>query len=87
VVANIQPIPFKVIPPVLLTVHNGRESILVNGWETLQTPAASYSNSLELGSKHFGLADMSQAREMMEVQVLEPWEFQHAISMLSSYFI
>jgi hypothetical protein len=65
VVADIQTIPLQIIPPLLLTVHNNRVFISVSRRETLQAPAASKTDCLQLGSKHFGPAYLSQAAEMM----------------------
>ena len=88
--AEIEPIPLQTIPPVFLAVHDDTETIVltaVGGRETLQAPAAPETDCLELRSKYFCLAYLSQAGEMIQIQVLEHWEFQHAIWMLGSYFI
>ena len=83
-----QPIPLQIIPPVLLAVHNDTRSIMgtaAGGWKTLQAPATLETDCLKLGSKHFGLAYLPKAGEMIQIQVLEPWEFQHAIWIPRSY--
>ena len=87
VVTDVQSIPLEVVPPVLLAVHGDTASIstaAVSGREAPQAPAAPETDSLELGGKHFGLAYLLQAGEIVQVQVLQPWEYQNAVC---SYFI
>ena len=87
VVTDVQSIPLEVVPPVLLAVHGDTASIStvgVGGREAPQAPAAPETDILELGGKHFGLAYLLQAGEIVQVQVLQPWEYQNAVC---SYFI
>ena len=87
VVTDVQPVPLELVPPVLLAVHGDTASIStvgVGGREAPQAPAAPETDSLELGGKHFGLAYLLQAGEIVQVQVLQPWESQHAVW---SYYI
>lgn len=89
VVPDVQPIPLQLLPPVLLAVDGDKTSILTvagSGWEAPQAPAAPETDSLELGSEYFSLANLLQAEQIMQAQVLELWEFKHAILMLGSYF-
>ena len=88
VVTDVQSIPLEVVPPVLLAVHGDTASIStvgVGGREAPQAPAAPETDILELGGKHFGLAYLLQAGEIVQVQVLQPWESQHAIWIPRSY--
>jgi len=88
VVTDVQPVPLEVVPPVLLAVHGDTASIStvgVGGREAPQAPAAPETDILELGGKHFGLAYLLQAGEIVQVQVLQPWESQHAIWIPRSY--
>ena len=88
VVTDFQPVPLELVPPVLLAVHGDTASIStvgVGGREAPQAPAAPETDSLELGGKHFGLAYLLQAGEIVQVQVLQPWEFQHAVWIPLSY--
>jgi len=90
VVTDVQSIPLEVVPPVLLAVHGDTASIStvgVGGREAPQAPAAPETDILELGGKHFGLAYLLQAGEIVQVHVLEPWEFQHAVWIPLSYYI
>ena len=90
VVTDVQSIPLEVVPPVLLAVHGDTASIStvgVGGREAPQAPAAPETDILELGGKHFGLAYLLQAGEIVQVQVLQPWEFQHAIWIPRLYYI
>ena len=87
VVTDVQSIPLEVVPPVLLAVHGDKGSMstaAVSGREAPQAPAAPETDSLELGGKHFGLAYLLQAGEIVQVQVLQPWEYQNAVW---SYYI
>lgn len=90
VVTDVQPVPLEVVPPVLLAVHRDKASIstsVVSGREAPQAPAAPESDSLQLRGKHFGLAYLLQAGEIMQVEVLQPWEFQHAVWIPRSYCV
>ena len=82
VVAGLHAVPLQLVPPVLLAVDGHRSAVLAaaggGGREAPEAPAASDVDGLEVGSVHLGLAYQLQTGEVMQVQVLEITEFQHA---------
>ena len=77
VVAGLHAVPLQLVPPVLLAV-DGHTAAGGDGREAPEAPAASDVDGLEVGSVHLGPAYQPQTGEVVQVQVLEITESQHA---------
>ena len=93
VVAGLHAVPLQLVPPVLLAVDGHRSAVLAaaggGGREAPEAPAASDVDGLEVGSVHLGPAYQLQTGEVVQVQVLELRESQHAFGFMRGccYFL
>jgi len=87
VVAGLHAVPLQLVPPVLAA--HGHRAAAVRGREAPEAPAASDEDGLEVGSVHLGPAYQLQTGEVVQVQVLELRESQHAFGFMRGccYFL
>ena len=72
--AGLQSIPLQLRPPVLLAVHDWPTVSVVSmadTWGAPEGPAASDPDALEHRCGHLGLADLLQAEEIVQEDMLQ----------------